>query len=232
MFHHGRSALFPHMVFFLHWMQRCRWLKLERGIAMAKLSFADREFLFLYKRFYGKPYPGDVGTPSSKDHMGVMTPPHIRGEKMCYILSLFQRSIGSYSYTWNHHGPYSPGLLAQLRELDERKEDISGFYEENLSDDVAFTDDPIPESLFWANDLQFINNLLETLELPTDETEAGDRMELLGSLAYIFLNVLPGAPFERIVAELMARKPKYAKEEMIRPMEVAWETLQKLKLVG
>lgn len=199
---------------------------------MSSLSFADRQFLILYRRFYGKRYPGDISVPPHADNMSSMTPSHIRGEKMGYILKLIQLSIGGYNYTWNYHGPYSPGLLAQLRELDEKKEEIKNFYDENLPDNVVFTDDNNSQSLFWADDRQRIDDLLARLDLPKDEQAAGEKMELLGSIAYISLNVLPGASFERIVAELMARKSKYAKVEMLPQIKNAWKTLQDLELVG
>lgn len=210
-----------------------RWIeKRERGTSMSNLNFVDREILFLYKKFFGTRYPGDVGTPSPSEQIGAMTPPHVRAEKMCYALDLIQLPIGEYSYTWNYHGPYSPGLLAQLRELDEKVEDIAAFYDEDLSDDVAFTDADEPRSLFWKEDRERITEFLKVLNLPEKEQDAGEKMELVGSLAYISLNVLPGASYERTVAELMARKPKYAKEEMLGNIEDAWKILQELELVG
>lgn len=195
---------------------------------MANLSFSDREFLTLYKRFYGTRYPGDTTAPSSENNIGSMTPSHVRGEKLGYILDLCQLSIGGYSYTWNYHGPYSPGLLAQLRELDEKQNEINSFYDQNLPDSVIFSDDRNPQSLFWADDQQRIDKLLDTLDLPKDEGEAGEKMELLGSLAYISLNVIPGAPYDEVIEELIVRKPKYAAEGMKSKIELAWDTFQKL----
>lgn len=199
---------------------------------MDSLSFTDREFLTLYKRFYGTRYPGDTSLPSSEDNISSMTPPHVRGEKLCYILDLCQLSIGGYSYTWNYHGPYSPGLLAQLRELDGKQDEINSFYDQDLPDSIIFTNDRNPQSLFWADDQQRIDKLLDDLALPKDEREAGEKMELLGSLAYISLNVIPGAPYEEVVEELIARKPKYAAEGMAPKIGVAWEAFQKLNPLG
>ncbi len=199
---------------------------------MASLSFTDREFLILYKRFYGTRYPGDTSVPSPEDNIGSMTPSHVRGEKLGYILDLCQLSIGGYSYTWNYHGPYSPGLLAQLRELDEKKDAIDSFYDEDLPDNVIFTNDTNPKSLFWADDRQRIDKLIDDLHLPEDEREAGEKMELMGSLAYISLNVMPGALYDEIIKELIVRKPKYAAEGMASKIEVAWATLRKLGVLG
>lgn len=98
---------------------------------------------------------------------------------------------------------------------------------EQSADDVIFSDDH-PKSLFWAMDRQCIDELLKLLDLPKDARKAGEKMELLCSLLYIFLDVMPGASFEEIVAELIARDPKYAAEGMDSRIENAWKTIQKL----
>lgn len=181
----------------------------------------------MYQRLYGVRYPGDTNVSPAENNADPMVPRHIRGETLCYLLDLYCFPLGKYNYTWNWHGPYSPSLLAQLRELDGKQAEINNFYDENLPDDVIFSDDH-PKSLFWAMDRQCIDELLKLLDLPKDARKAGEKMELLCSLLYIFLDVMPGALFEEIVTELIARSPKYAAEGMRLRIEAAWKTLQKL----
>ena len=203
---------------------------------MTGLTLGDRRFLAIYKRVYGVRYPGDTNVSPAENNADPMAPRHIRGEAMCYLVDLCCFPLGRGVHAWSCHGPSSPSFLAQLRELDGKQEAIDSFYDKDLSDDVIFSDDspksPVSKSLFWASDRQWIDKLLEILALPKDEWEAGEKMELLCSLKYISVEVTPGALFEEVVEELIAREPRYAAEGMGLRIEAAWKTLQKIEAVN
>lgn len=187
---------------------------------MDSLSFDEKVILTLYQKFYAEEYPApanarQIGEPER------MTDEHVKAQKMCYLLNLSGICVGGFNYTWNTYGPYSPGLQAELRELDRKHDLVRDYYDLRLSDAVIFSDED-ENSLFWSSDQESIKQLVDALEIPEDGAAVRDWMELLGSMAYISQNVFPHGQFAWVNEELVSRKHQYNDEEANKK---AWNIL-------
>lgn len=193
---------------------------------MHNLSFDERVILTLYKKVFKENYP--VLESSSQDS-AKMTEPHIKAQKMCYLLKLYGLNVGGFHYSWNHYGPFSPGLLAQLRALDRDGQAIDQFYKEYPGDKAVFSDADDSDSLFMAGDKARVERFVETLDIPAHKDNECNWIELLGSLAFLSNSMFSGAPFEWVNKELIKRKPQYTNTE---ENKLAWDTLSKAGLLS
>lgn len=192
---------------------------------MSALNFDKRVILTLYKKFFGEDYPADGGQNSADRLKDV----HIQAQKLCYLLKLRGLNVGDFGYSWNHYGPFSPGLQAQLREMDRVGKEIREFYQNYPGDQAIFTDEDLAGSLFMADDRARVEKLAEALEIPAHKGERRDWVELLGTLAYLANAELPGVPFQSVEKLLVKRKPQYADSARNRR---AWDLLCRAGLVS
>ena len=181
--------------------------------SMLNLSYNQKAILNLYERFYHERYP------SGSDDEKVTTQTHINSQKMCYLLKMYGINVGDFCFTWNFHGPFSPGLLAVLRSLDQQKENIKAFYSQsNDSDNTAL----------FSEDDKKIEMLINLLNLQGHLDNLPNWMELLGSLAYLSNSVFPYEDYIFIVDELKKRKDKFISES---ENSDAWQTLKNANLL-
>lgn len=194
---------------------------------MSSLSFEAKRLLVLYRKFYGKNYSAVKSNNQNA---------HVMAQKMCYLLGLVGVDAGDYGYVWDQFGPYSEMVQNLVRQLDEDGDIVKEFYDKypegTASDEIFFSDDPNPESLFRKRDLQRVEALQPSLDFPIDNDsvdEFGDTpmrrwAELLGSVAYISQSVLPGKGPKALIDELTAVKEKYnSKEETDKALRVLRE---------
>lgn len=198
---------------------------------MSNLSFDARRLLILYRKFYGRDY--SAATTNNQNA-------HVMAQKMCYLLNLAGVDTGDYGYVWDQFGPYSEMVQNLVRGLDEDSGKVKEFYDKypegTASDEVFFSDDPNPESLFRKRELQKVEALRQSLEFPTDNDsldEYGDTpmrrwAELLGSVAYISQSILPGREPEALISELTLIKGKYDNGE---EMDSALRILNEAKML-
>ena len=175
---------------------------------MPNLTFNQKTVLNLYNMFFGEAYPRNLSSDAA-------TKVHINAQKMCYLLKMDGIDVGDFSYSWNFHGPFSPGLLALLRGLDAHAEEVSAFY---MDCDQPFTQE----------DQDRITSLISNLHLNTHNEDRSNWMELLGSLAFLSHSVLPGEDFTCISHELKCRKPQFSDDEMNL---AAWNVLKDARLL-
>lgn len=168
-----------------------------------KLSFNQRMILTLYPKFYGIKYQCGVAQKE-------VTQEHINVQKMCYLLKRFDIPVGSYGYSWDTYGPFSPGLQVTLHDLDMKGEDVDAYYDENTE-------------LFSEEECDKINRLIDILQLAEHDDERGRWMELLGSIAFLSYSVLPGEDFACVNHELVTRKEYFNDEDKDRE---AWNILE------
>lgn len=165
---------------------------------MKSLTYDQKLILLLYKRFYKKQYPID----------NEMTQVHINAQKMCFLLQLKGIDIGEFGYSWNHYGPFSPGLLAVLRSIDTNKELVNEYYKSN--------------NKLTEEDDKKVSILIHDILLDKHNHDIEDWMELLGSLAFLSNYVLPGEVFNRVEIELNKKKARF--NDSITNKK-AWDTL-------
>lgn len=180
---------------------------------MSALSYNQKAILNLYERFYLERYPS-----STVDHY-TTTQTHINSQKMLYLLKMYGINVGDFCFSWNHHGPFSPGLLATLRSLDQQKHNIEGYYlnSESSNNEVLFSDDN-----------NKIERLIELLKLKDHQENLSNWMELLGSLVYISNSVFPYENYTLIAKELKNRKDKFSDD---KENSNAWQVLENAKLL-
>lgn len=180
---------------------------------MLALSYNQKAILNLYERFYNEKYPS-----GSVDEQNT-TQIHINSQKMCYLLKMYGVNIGDFCFTWNFHGPFSPGLLAVLRSLDRQKDNIEDFYSQR-SDLCG------EECLFDDNGK--IEELINLLDLRSHSYDLPNWMELLGSFVYLSNSVFPYEDYTLISNELKKRKNKFSQDD--KNLQ-AWQTLLKANLL-
>ena len=180
---------------------------------MAILTYNQKLILQLYNDFYGMQYPFfGVG------HDEERTRTHINAQKMCFLLQLIDLDIGEFGYSWNYHGPFSPGLLAALRSLDAREEAAKEYYK---------SDSNIKE-LLLEEEIESIHLLMKKIALQDHSEDISKWMELLGSIAYLSNSVLPGEDFIKENEELKRRKSMFEDDTI---NICAWDTLKKAGLL-
>lgn len=180
---------------------------------MAILTYNQKLILQLYNDFYGMQYPFfGVG------HDEERTRTHINAQKMCFLLQLIDLDIGEFGYSWNYHGPFSPGLLAALRSLDAREEAAKEYYK---------SDSNIKE-LLLEEEIESIHLLMKKIALQDHSEDISKWMELLGSIAYLSNSVLPGEDFIKVNEELKRRKSMFEDDTI---NICAWDTLKKAGLL-
>ena len=195
------NGLFPH-----------KEIKKARDYMLA-LSYNQKAILNLYKRFYLEGYPSGIAS----DHTATQT--HINSQKMFYLLKMYGVNVGDFCFSWNYHGPFSPGLLATLRSLDLQKHNIEDYYSNSDSSD---------NEMLFSDDNNKIEKLIDLLELKHHLENLSNWMELLGSLVYISNSVFPYEDYTLVVRELKNRKDKFFCEE---ENANAWHVLEKAKLL-
>lgn len=178
---------------------------------MSELTFEQKVILDLYKRFFGCQYP----TEGSFDDK---TQVHVNAQKMCYLLKMDGIDIGDFGYSWNFHGPFSPGLLAVLRSLDLQDEQVRTYYDSEIVQSESLSD----------VDQEKITTLIAKLRLSEHVENRGDWMELLGSLTFLSHSELPGESFDRIKNELRLRKDKFDDDS---ENSNAWNVLREANLL-
>ncbi len=178
---------------------------------MFELNFDQRTVLTLYKVFFGIEYP----TSECQENR---TDVHVEAQKMCYLLKLRGVSVGDFYYTWNHRGPFSPGLLVLLRSLDENHQNVQDYYSSANSRSSSKLSDMTLKAQKLSGDLQLNEHKADRLRW----------IELLGSLAFLSNSVLPGAPFDLINERLRIKKPQYDNDGENR---YAWNILCDTKLI-
>lgn len=197
------------------------------------LSFSERRFLELYRRFYQTEYPA-----TSDNNQNA----HVQGQKAVYLLMRKHVGVGDYSFTWQHYGPCSDTLQHMMRELDRNSEAVKAFYTGFPSDDAVisklYSNRIDTQRLFCLADKDRIDDARKQFELSEKAgdsvNEYGDTpirrwVELLGSLAYISATRLPSADEERVWAELQKAKskekyrnpPEGEKEDALRVLKAA-----------
>lgn len=180
---------------------------------MSNLCYNQKVILNLYERFYLERYPSETTDDAS------MTQTHINSQKMCYLLKMFGVNLGDFSFTWNFRGPFSPGLLALLRSLDQQKQEIDEYYS---------THNGLENNLFFQDDNDKVEDLITKLNLHQHKDDLPKWMELLGSLAYLSNSVFPYEDDTLVINELSKRKENFNNQE--ENIE-AWHTLEKAKLL-
>jgi hypothetical protein len=177
---------------------------------MPNLTFNQRTVVDLYPQFYGNSYPEQL-------HQEDVTRVHINAQKMCYLLKKVGIDVGNYGYSWNFHGPFSPGLLVLLHSLDSQEEDVQ-YYCDNPEHPATFSDD----------EQEKVTSLIQNLHLAEHENDRSSWMELLGSLVFLSHSVLPGEDFANVVQELKSRKPQFSNDNENRE---AWDVLKTANLL-
>lgn len=177
---------------------------------MPNLTFNQRTVVDLYPQFYESSYPEQLS-------QGDVTRVHINAQKMCYLLKKIGINIGDYSYSWNFHGPFSPGLLVLLHSLDAQKENVQSYCD--------CTEHP---AIFSNDDQEKISSLIQNLRLKEHSGNRSNWMELLGSLVFLSHSVLPGEDFANVTKELKNRKPQF--DDDVRNRE-AWDVLKSANLL-
>ena len=167
------------------------------------LSFNQRSILALYPKFYGVKY--QCGLTQEK-----ATQKHINVQRMCYLIKRFDIPVGSYGYSWNMCGPFSPGLQEALHDLDTKGEAVDAYYDENAE-------------LFPEEERKKTSRLIDILQLAKHIEDRGSWMGLLGSIAFLSYSVLPGEDFACVNRELVTRMNYYDNES--RNLE-AWNILE------
>lgn len=178
---------------------------------MATLIFDQKRMLLAYKTFYGEPYIA----PSSQRNTDI----HVISQEMCFLLKMIGINIGDYSYSWNTHGPFSPGLLVLLRTMDRIPNEIENFY-------ISFEEYGYILNQEARNKIIHIRNALKINEHLNDRL---DWVELLGSLVYLANVELPGASCDEVFERL-----KMYKGVEINSIEKKsiWEMLKTEKLLA
>lgn len=177
---------------------------------MPTLTFNQRTVVDLYPQFYDSSYPEHIS-------QGDVTRVHINAQKMCYLLKKIGIDVGNYSYSWNFHGPFSPGLLVLLHSLDAQEEDVQN-YCDNSEHPAVFSND----------EQEKVTSLIQNLHLVEHGDDRSSWMELLGSLAFLSHSVLPGEDFANVVKELKIRKPQFNDDDINRE---AWNVLKNANLL-
>lgn len=162
---------------------------------MASLSYDQKKALIAYERFFGDKYDTQGRETGNTDE-------HIQAQKMCYLLKIAGIEIGDFDYSWNFKGPFSPGLLALLRSIDRKHQEVTNFYEHASE-----------QSWLLPEQKEMIDGLKDYLEISTHQTQRMQWVEILGSMAYISRTLLPGAGFETVNQKLMKEKPEYSDEQ-------------------
>jgi len=179
------------------------------------LSYYERLVLFIYRYFIGSDYKLDKDRNTRDQHIII--------HKIFFILHKLGIDIGDYGFVWNMFGPYSVGLQYILKELDDKQTDISHYYDQ-FSDETQ-------NSLFNESALNTVQELKEKLQINSDRTISKQSwLELIGSLAYIGNDELPGESFQRINQELCSRKKQFCTNTENYNQQ-AWQILQEYKLV-
>lgn len=180
------------------------------SVFMPNLTFNQRTVVDLYSQFYESSYPEQLS-------QGDVTRVHINAQKMCYLLKKIGINVGDYSYSWNFHGPFSPGLSVLLHSLDAQEENVQNY-----------CDGREHPAIFSNDDQQKIASLIQNLRLKEHDCDRSKWMELLGSLAFISHSVLPGEDFANVEKVLKSRKPQFADDAQNRE---AWEVLKSASLL-
>lgn len=176
---------------------------------MSNLSFEQSTILNLYPYFFGDEY-----SKSEKDDEA-KTLSHINIQKMCYLLKVKGIEIGDFYFTWNVYGPFSPGLASLIHSLDNKKDEIRSYYDNNKGNFVL------------EKDKQKITDLIRDLEL---SSHSDDKLwiELLGSIVFLSNSEFPGEGFKCINQKLIEKKPKFSDENKNM---MAWNVLKKANLI-
>lgn len=186
---------------------------------MFDLSFQEQRFLVLYRKFYGSNYPA-----LTEDN----TNAHVKAQKMCYLLSLKNVDVGKSGFVWDKYGPYSENIQNLVRELDKKGDEVRAFYERYPDDDVSnelfFSDQPSKESLFRKCDGEKIEKMRQELGIQADDDKRDENddtpvrrwTELLGTIVYISQSMLPGADKEQLDNKLVRIKKKYRDDYDLR----------------
>ena len=122
---------------------------------------------------------------------------------MCYLLKVAGVEIGDFNYSQNFKGPFSPGLLALLRSIDRKNEDIAVFYAQTVNQDK-----------FLSGNENKIDDIRKKLEIDKHQEDSIEWIELLGSLTYIIRSVYPGADFEIVNQRLIQENKKYSNRDI------------------
>lgn len=177
---------------------------------MSELSFTQKRALVAHEIFFGRRYAGTSLEPSNTDE-------HVATEKMCYILKIAGVEIGDYDYSWNVKGPFSPGLLALLRSIDDQNDEVKKFYDEKTD-----------KNLYLRKYEDVIEDLSEKLKIKEHMDIQYKWVELLGSLIYISRVMLPGENFEKIENRLKIEKKEYSDSALNHD---AWDLLMQSQLL-
>lgn len=192
-----------YIFFYLDW-------RIIGGLIMCKLNYEQQKTLAVYETFFDQQY---IVNCNNDQH----TNEHVTTQKMVYLLQVAGIPIGDYDFSWNFKGPFSPGLLANLREIDSNADEVEIFYAENHQNPIL------------SKELKKeILNIREMLELEKYKSCLLRWVELLGSLLYLSRSMLPGANYELVNQRLVAYKSDYCDFDENRR---AWEALQAANLL-
>lgn len=180
------------------------------GLIMCKLNYGQQKTLAAYETFFNQQYIANCDNDQHTDE-------HIITQKMVYLLQVAGIPIGDYDFSWNFKGPFSPGLLANLRDIDRNSDEVEIFYAENHQNPI------LPKEL-----KQEILKIRAMLELERYKFCLLHWVELLGSLLYLSRSMLPGANYELVNKKLMAYKNDYCNSD---ENHRAWKALQAANLL-
>ena len=175
---------------------------------MANLSSEEKRILSAYREFFGENY-----SPSAQN-----TDIHVQTHKMCYFLNRIHCDIIDTGYVWNTFGPFSVCLQETLKQIDQDKDLLEAFYDDNTYSANNILDD---------NVLEGINKLRDGLQILNYKKESRHWIELLASLSFLAHSVLPVSEFDNINTELKARKNLFTNDD---ENQKAWSLLQELKV--
>ena len=186
---------------------------------MSELIYEQKEFLTLYRKFFGQEYPTNIQ---------VNRETHIQAQMMGYILSQASIHIGDYGYLWDTYGPSSSGLQDDFNFLDNNIEKIVEFYNQYPKDDMLFTLDEEINGLFSKSQEEKIDWIVKELKIREHKDDICWWMQLLGSMSFIANCNLPNSSFEKVNNNLMTRMPQYNDITINRNV---WKALIKTNII-
>jgi len=84
-----------------------------------KLSFDEKLLLALYLEFFNEEY--EINNQNLTNHTKM--------QNLCYLLQILDINDFDFGFVWSHHGPHSPAFEILLNKIDNKDNQIEGFYE-------------------------------------------------------------------------------------------------------
>ncbi len=193
----------------------------SNAILISDLNYDERLFLLTYNYILQNRYKFQ---DSNRDAENISRD-HVQAQKIGYVLYCLQL-LNDYCFSWNKRGPFSSRFQELLTGLDAKSSLIDRFYDNTTQESL---DELLPDCLKAMLDQvsEVFRNYIDQHK-NEDANSITDNLELLGSLLYIDVTVLPGQGFEQVNKELQARKSTFGDVQKNRD---AWNCLNDAGLI-